>query len=183
MFLFLAHEIPQFFFRLARVSIYLKSAFPPLFERVDRDPNTGATSITRLGPFRLVCGAPHPPFRLLNPISADICYTTNTHERSASNGRAATKHPPSESDLESSVEYHWAVGEPLTYLLDKCSATARWDSTCESISAFGGCSAIARRALVGISGVGFTSEVVIIYGRLSCGNPKSGCTQILPPLT
>ena len=90
-------------------------------------------------------------------------YTTNPTDRSA----AATECSTSESDLESPVESHQALAERLPSAQQTCSTIARRALSgilqmilnhFRSASArFGSCSAIACRALVGISGVGFYS--------------------------
>ena len=57
-------------------------------------------------------------------------YTTNSTEHSA----AATEHSTSKSDLESSVESHWALAEQWPSKSGERSLRARWDSTDDSKS-------------------------------------------------
>ncbi len=80
-------------------------------------------------------------------------YTTDPHECLPSNGRAATECSPSESDLDSPVESHKVAKQWPSTPVER-SVSTWWDSIDHSKSlSFCGCSAIARRALVGISGV------------------------------
>ena len=88
----------------------------------------------------------HQPISPDGPPGRDLGNTTPLIPTSTRRGVA--EHPPSRSNLESSVESHRALGERSTDLLGERFMNARWDSTGEPKTLLLGERSLAARPLL-----------------------------------